>query len=109
MLHSLAAHGWGHTPNAFIFSLHNKEDLPFKSTVKNPSGAIYSQSDYGPTFGGAHDINIKNNANTVGGSYTHFGSGNGNYNVPPGVRSANSILAGTNGFMPEEVEVFYVG
>ena len=107
MLHSLAGHGWGNTPNAFIFSLHNKEDLPFKTIVSHPNMAIYSQSDYGPTFGGAHDINIKNNANTVGGSYTHFGSGS--YPVPPGVRSANSILAGTNGFMPEEVEVFYVG
>ena len=98
---------YGSTSNAFIFSLRNKEDLePFKSNVTNPSTAIYSQSTYGPTFGGSHDINIADHANSNTNSYTHFGQ---SYSVPSGVQDKNTILAGTNYFTPDEVEVFYLG
>ena len=95
---------YGHTTNAFIFSLHNKEGLnPFKSMVTVASNAIYKKSDYGPTFGSGHDIHI---ANGRASSLTNFGS---SYSVPSGVQHRTTILAGTSRFTPNEVEVFYLG
>ena len=101
----------GHTStsNAFIFSLRNKEGLePFKSMVAHPSVAIYRYSGYGPTFGNGYDIYISNNANSNTGSYTDFGQHN-DYSVPSGVQDQYTILAGTNHFTPDEVEVFHLG
>jgi len=99
--------GYGSTPNAFIFSLRNKEGLgPFKSMVTNPTYAIYRYSSYGPTFGGGHDIYIANNANSNTHSSTTFGSF---YSIPGGVQDRYTILAGTQTFKPDEVEVFYLG
>ena len=98
--------GYGFTSNAFIFSLHNKEGLkPFKSTVKDPSKAIYRDSGCGPTFGGGHQIKIADNANSNTNSYTNFGS---YYSVPSGVQDKSTILAGAYHFSPDEVEVFYL-
>ena len=97
----------GHTTNAFIFSLNNKEGLdPFKSTVKMAQYAIYMNPAYGPTFGAGHDIHIANNANSNTKSYANFGS---YYSVPSGVQDQRTILAGTYNFSPDEVEVFYLG
>jgi len=79
---------------------------PFKSMVTNPSNAIQRRSSYGPTFGGGHDIFISSNANAISASYTNFGV---SYSVPSGVRNKNTILAGTQYFTPDEVEVFYLG
>ena len=99
--------GYGATPNAFIFSLDNKEGRgPFKSAVWRPSVAIYKLSDFGPTFGQGHDIKIANNANS--NSQSHSDSGN-SYTVPSGVSNRRSILAGTESFSPDEIEVFYLG
>ena len=74
--------------------------------VTSPSYAIYRQSNYGPTFGGSHDINIADYANSNTQSYTNFGD---SYSVPSRVKDKNTILAGTNKFTPDEVEVFYLG
>ena len=49
---------------------------------------------------------IYNNANSNTNSYTNFGS---YYSVPSGVQDKETILAGTNSFTPDEVEVFYLG
>ena len=104
---SSGAHG--STSNAFIFSLRNKEGLgPFKSNVTNPSRAIYWSPSNGPTFGNGWDIQIADNANSNINSYSDFGEYN-DYFVPSGVQDKNTILAGTNYFTPEEVEVFYLG
>lgn len=104
---------YGHTPNAFIFSLCNSQPGlgPFKSMVKDRSKAIYKNLGYGPTFGGAngttlHDIKIAHNAGSVWGSYTAFGTA---YNLPPGVNTnPQNILAGSKDFNPSELEVFYL-
>jgi len=72
----------------------------------SPSHAIYRSSSYGPSFGGGHDISIKNNANSNTNSYTNFG---GSYSVPSGVQGQYTILAGSRYFTPDEVEVFYLG
>ena len=97
--------------NAFLFSLKNKDNLePFKAAVyQNSEHALRPRSDYGPTFGGGHDLHISNNANLYTGSYTNFGY---TYQPPPGYtyRATNTqaLLAGTLYFTPSEVEVFYL-
>ena len=99
---------YGSTPNAFIFSLRNKEGLgPFKSNVTNPSRAIYRSSGHGPTFGHGYDIQIVDNANSNTYSYSYFGEYK-DYFVPRGVQDRYTILAGTSSFTPDEVEVFYL-
>lgn len=98
--------GYGATSNAFIISLKNKEGRgPFKSVVWRPGVAIYKLNDFGPTFGQGHDIKIANNANTNTQSHSDFGN---SYTVPSGVSNRRSILAGTESYSPDEVEVFYL-
>ena len=79
---------------------------PFKSLVTIPKYAIHRSSSYGPTFGGGHDIIITNNANSNTNSYTNFGV---SYSLPSGIKDPHTVLAGTNSFTPDEVEVFYLG
>ena len=96
--------GWGSTSHAFIFSLHDKEGLsPFKSMVKNEAYAMLKQPDSGPVFG--DDIVLVDNKNNLK-SYSRFGS---YYSVPNGVQNRLTILAGTQHFSPDELEVFYLG
>ncbi len=95
-------------PGSFIFSLRNKENLgPFKAPLKNQNYvyAIYTRTDYGPTFGGGHDIRIYSNAASNTYSYTSFGH---SYQPPSGVSARSTILAGTRNFSPSEVEVFHL-
>ena len=68
--------------------------------------AIYRSSSYGPTFGGGHDIAIRDNANSNTNSYSNFGY---SYSLPSGIKDRKTILAGTFKFTPDEVEVFYLG
>ena len=96
--------GWGFTRKAFIFSISNKEELdPFVSEVRRPGRAIGRGSGYGPWFG--YDIYIANNANSNSDSYARLG---GHYPAPAAVQNPNTILAGTEHFSPDEVEVFYL-
>lgn len=72
------------------------------------SNAIFDYYNYGPTFGGGHDINIKNHASSNTGSYANLGH---SYNPPAGhsyhTYFTKSFLAGSYNFQPDEVEVFY--
>ena len=96
---------YGNTPNAFIFSLRNKEELhPFKSMVITPQLAIYKYEEYGPTFGGGWDIYIADNANDNENSYNHPFS----YKLPEAAQDPTTILAGTRNFSPDDWEVFYL-
>ncbi|XP_046841758.1 uncharacterized protein LOC124435855 [Xenia sp. Carnegie-2017] len=94
----------------YIFSLRNKDNLsPFRSDVyQNSNNAIYTDPDYGPTFGGGHDIHIASNANKNTNSYTNFGH---TYRPPSGYSYTSSntraLLAGSYTFTPDEVEVYY--
>ncbi|XP_068736600.1 uncharacterized protein [Montipora capricornis] len=94
---------------SFIYSLYNIYGFaPVKLQVKSgrQSGAIYRCSRYGPIFGNGHDIHISNNA-ANGGSHTYCGR---TYPLPPGYySSANScrFYAGSFGFIPTDIEVFY--
>ena len=95
---------WGFTRKAFIFSISNKEELdPFVSEVRRTDSAIYWWSGYGPVFG--NDIYIANNANSNSDSYARLGR---HYPAPAAVQNWYTILAGTEHFSPDEVEVFYL-
>jgi hypothetical protein len=93
----------------------NKDGIPpFKALAKgkysnNGRYAIYTRANYGPTFGGGHDIHISNNANAGTSSYSNFGY---TYKVPSGYTyntvKVKSLLAGSYNFKPNEVETFYL-
>jgi len=36
------------------------------------SSAIYNRADYGPTFGGGHDLHLSNKCNENNSSYANF-------------------------------------
>ena len=99
---------------AFLFSLVNK---PGWAPLKLPQTGTYSYhraysvrvlSSYGPTFGGGHDIYISNSASSNRNSYTNLGN---TYSPPSGYSYgstfAQTFLAGTYSFTPDEVETFY--
>ncbi len=56
---------WKSDPNAFIFSLTNKQNksLKIKIDPNQNQKAIYCDSGFGPIFGNGYDICIGNNAN----------------------------------------------
>ena len=47
-------------------------DFHEKMTLKDHNHLIYYQSDYGPTFGGGHDLHISNDCYNSNGSYCNF-------------------------------------
>ena len=92
-----------------MFSLQNKDNLPpFKAPVCQNEYAISPNRYYGPTFGGGHDLYIADNPHVNNQSYTGFGH---SYKPPQdyhhGSEKANSLLAGSYHFTPNEIEVFY--
>ena len=99
---------------AFLFSLVNK---PGWAPVKLPQTGRYSsnraysvrfRSSYGPTFGGGFDIYISNSASSNSNSYSRLGH---TYSPPSGhsygSTFAQTFLAGTYTFTPDQVETFY--
>ena len=90
-------------PNAFLFSLTNKENKPCKMNIdpNQHQKAIYCKSGYGPTFYGG--IIIYSNANTgcsnLGSSYKHP-------QYAYGSNEAKSFLAGSEDFQVSEIEVY---
>ena len=98
--------GYSATSEAFIFSLNNNEGLaPFVSKVKKKySGyAIHRGSYNGPRF--SSDVFIRDNADSNSNSRARLGNV---YSVPPAVKNEYTVLAGTEYFSPDEVEVFYL-
>ncbi|CAH3018139.1 unnamed protein product [Porites evermanni] len=64
-----------YSSKSFLFSLYNINGYaPVKVNIKSSrySTAIDTCSRYGPTFGGAHDLHISNNAASNRNSYTSF-------------------------------------
>ena len=105
--------GYRYDSNAFLFSLVNKPGwVPVKlpQTGKRSSKrrhSIYDNRSYGPTFGGGHDIHISNYASSNTNSYSNLGL---TYSPPSGYSYgstfAQSFLAGSYSFTPDEVETF---
>jgi hypothetical protein len=94
--------GYKYDPNAFLFSLTNKDNQPCKIRQINTMHSIYCASGYGPTFGGGFDLHVCNAANTTPGSYSNVG----NAYQHPQPNQGQSYLAGSNHFQLSEIEVY---
>ena len=74
----------------------------------NKRGSIRCHSGLGPTFGGGYDIFIHKTARSNSNSYSNLGW---TYSPPRGYSYgstfAQTFLAGTYRFTPDEVETFY--
>jgi hypothetical protein len=98
---------WKSDPNAFIFSLTNKDNQPVKMKI-NPvyhGHAIYCHSSSGPNFGW-FDIHIANNANTTMDSCSQLGLSYKHPQYAYGTNEAETFLAGSFEFQLEEIEVY---
>ena len=102
-----SSNGWHSDQNAFLYSLINKNNKPFKARVSsNGQNAIYCKGIYGPTFGGGHDIYISSNSNTNSRSYSNFGHTYKHPDYQYGSTEAQSILAGSFKFQTVEIEIY---
>ena len=87
--------------NAFLFSLVNHQNDPIKLECVKPEFAIYNYEEYGPTFGRGYDIFISDHSNSNLESccnlvvYTHA-----RYECD------STVLAGTENFQTDDIEVF---
>ncbi|XP_067047810.1 uncharacterized protein, partial [Acropora muricata] len=95
-------------PEDFLFSLANKVNVKSlklaHGRIAGRAYSIYTQHDYGPAFGGGHDLYISSHANSNSNSYTNLGH---TYKAPPG-QQALTFLTGTHQFVASEVETFYL-
>ncbi len=89
---------------AFVFSLVNKENKPFK-VMCTDNCAIRCFSSRGPIFG-IHDICIASDSNLNRESYSGFGDNYKHADYQRGTEKAKSILAGSCKFQTVEIEVF---
>jgi hypothetical protein len=108
---------------AFIISLINKQNKPFKAMISstNPQGnlngqygyyyyALYCESSKGPSFGsnnsnGTVDILIASDSNANQSSSSNFGYAF-KHHYPAGTAKSQAILAGSQNFQTTEIEVF---
>ena len=93
-------------PNAFIFSLTNKDNKPLKMKIdpNQHKYAIGCHSSFGPRFG--DDISISNNANTTMDSYSYLGWTYSHPQYAKGTDEAFTFLAGSRNFQLDEIEVY---
>jgi hypothetical protein len=95
--------GFKSDPNAFLFSLTNRDSQPCKIRQKrNKNYSIYCQSSYGPTFGGGKDIYVCSYANAEEACYSKLG----NSYQHPQPNQGQSYLAGSYEFKLSEIEVY---
>ncbi len=65
---------------------------------------IYNRADYGPTFGGNHDLHVADNSNANNGSYINIGN---SYILPPQAAGQPHFFnGGTRNFQVQEIEVY---
>ena len=97
---------WESDPNAFLFSLTNRDNKPLKMKVNRNEHqyAINCHSEYGPTFGG--DIRIANNVNTTMNGYSDLGCFYKHPQYEYGTDEAQTFLAGSFKFQLDEIEVY---
>jgi hypothetical protein len=97
---------WKSDPNAFIFSLTNRDNKPVKMKVDSNRDhrAIYCHSSRGPTFN--DDICIADNANTTMESCSYLGSFYPHPQYAFGTNEARTFLAGSHYFQLDEIEVY---
>jgi hypothetical protein len=100
---------WKTDPNAYLFSLTNKENMPCKMNLK-PNHfrfAIYCSSYYGPMFGDSNgDLCIASDANTNTNSHAELCRSFNHPKYIHGTDEAQSFLAGSFRFKVDEIEVY---
>ena len=106
--------GHQYDSKAFLFSLVNKpgwapHKLPQTGIASSRRAhSIYCVSSAGPSFGGGIDTYISNYASSNSNSHADLGW---TYSLPSGYNYgstfAETFLAGTNAFTPDEIETFY--
>ena len=98
--------------DAFVFTLSNTNGVPPTKFSLLPDSkytlALYNALSHGPYFHLA--FVIKDNSNTTAKSLSRLGS---NFELPAGLIAdtpeAKNFLAGSEYFVPDEIEVFYMG
>lgn len=103
--------GYVTDPNAFLFSLINKDSKPFKVLCSDGGKhAINCDSCFGPCFGGndkfIKDIFICSDSNIKQCSLSHLGYSYKHQGYLKDTEQAQSILAGSNYFQTAEIEEF---
>ena len=100
--------GFKSDPNAFIFSLTNKDNRPLKIKVdpNEDEQAIFGNYDFGPSFGGGHDIHVANKANKTMASYSNLGKSYKHPQYAYRSNEAETFLAGSYQFRLDEIEVY---
>ncbi len=89
---------------AFLISLVNNKNATFKLPIDpNSPYAIYDSINYGPTFGGGHDIYISSNSNQNKDSYNTPSSYKLNGNL-----YESYLLAGEYNFQTVEIETYTI-
>ncbi len=93
-----------HDTTAFLFTLTNPHNIPPTKYIIKPDNsqhAVYHRNDYGPTFGGGHDIFLVNASNLNKSSYTGFPN---TYLDTTG--NGNNTFTGARNFTVSDIEVF---
>ena len=98
---------WQFDKSAFIYSLVNKENRPllFEHSSSDTS-SIYSSPSYGPLFGSGKDLVIYSSSNMNTTNYSNLGKTYTHPEYPLGSEKARKILAGSQFFKVQEIEVF---
>lgn len=100
----LDSSGYQYSTNTFIYSLKNYYGYGYfkKDVNSNYEYATYSYYNYGPTFGGGHDIYV---ADWAGSNYnSYFYCHCYSYTSP---YCDCSMWTGNNNFCPHDLEVYY--
>jgi len=93
------------TSGAWLYSLQNPSNNPIKLNMTSSNYGAYGYSNYGPTWGGGHDLHISNSMRSSG-CYSNPYS----YSIASGYSGsyANTTLAGSYNFIVDEIEVWTV-
>ena len=98
---------WQLDKSAFIYSLVNTENRPLLfDHSSSDTSSIYSSPSYGPLFGRGKDLVIMDNSNTNTSSYSKLGNTYTHPEYPYGSEKSRKILAGTQYFKVQEIEIF---
>jgi uncharacterized coiled-coil protein SlyX len=100
-------------PNAFLFSLTNKDNLPCKMTKTEVYYSIKCIKDCGPVFGGSQilpvlfdDIFIADHGNFKEYSHSNLGFTYKHPRYDRDTKEAKNFLAGSDYFQLSEIEVY---
>jgi len=63
--------------NAFLFNLYGNASAPIKWNITSSTYAMYTRSNYGPTFGNGHDLHTNLDNNYMYASANSYGGGGG--------------------------------